>query len=52
MDSLHAAAHESLNDFLFGVVELGFFQIGQVVIEKNPPGFSLHHEADTGREDL
>ena len=52
MDSLHAAAHESLTDFLFGVVELGVFQIGQVVIEKNPPGFSLRHEADTGREDL
>ena len=52
MNSLHAAAQGSIAEFLSAAIVSGFFQIGQVVIEKNPPGFSLHHEADTGREDL
>ena len=52
MDSLHAAAHKSITEFLSGAIGLGFLQIGQVVIEKNPPGFSLCHETDEGREDL
>ena len=52
MNYLHAASQGSIAEFLSAAIELGFFQIGQVVIEKNPPGFSLHHEADTDREDL
>jgi sirohydrochlorin cobaltochelatase len=52
MNYLHAAAQGSIAEFLSAAIVSGFFQIGQVVIEKNPPGFSLHHEADTGREDL
>ena len=52
MNSLHAAAHEPLNEFLSGAVELGFFQIGQVVIKINPEGFCLRHEDDACREDL
>jgi sirohydrochlorin cobaltochelatase len=52
MNSLHAAAQGSIAEFLSAAIVSGFSQIGQVVIEKNPPGFSLHHEADTGREDL
>ena len=52
MDSLHAAAHEPLNEFLTGAVGLGFFQIGQVVIKKNPEGFCLRHQDDAGRKDL
>jgi sirohydrochlorin cobaltochelatase len=52
MNSLHAAAQGSIAEFLSAAIVSGFFQIGQVVIEKNPPGFSLRHEADTGREDL
>jgi sirohydrochlorin cobaltochelatase len=52
MNYLHAASQGSIAEFLSAAIVSGFFQIGQVVIEKNPPGFSLHHEADTGREDL
>ena len=52
MNYLHAAAQGSIAEFLSAAIVSGFFQIGQVVIEKNPPGFTLHHEADTGREDL
>jgi sirohydrochlorin cobaltochelatase len=52
MDSLHAAAHETLPDFLFGAVSLGFIQIGQVVIEKKTEGFSLRHESDTDHKGL
>ena len=52
MDSLHAAAHKSLNEFLSGAVGLGFLQIGQVVIKINPEGFCLCHQDDAGREDL
>ena len=52
MNSLLAAAQGSIAEFLSAAIVSGFSQIGQVVIEKNPPGFSLHHEADTGREDL
>jgi len=52
MNSLLAVAQGSIAEFLSAAIVSGFFQIGQVVIEKNPPGFSLHHEADTGREDL
>jgi sirohydrochlorin cobaltochelatase len=52
MNSLHAASQGSIAEFLSAAIVSGFSQIGQVVIEKNPPGFSLHHEADTGREDL
>ena len=52
MNSLLAAAQGSIAEFLSAAIVSGFSQIGQVVIEKNPPGFSLHHEADTAREDL
>ena len=52
MDSLHAAAHKSLTEFLSGAIGLGFFQIGQVVIKINPEGFCLRHQDDAGREDL
>jgi sirohydrochlorin cobaltochelatase len=52
MDSLHAAAHQSITEFLSGAVGLGFLQIGQVVIKINPKGFCLRHETDAGREDL
>jgi sirohydrochlorin cobaltochelatase len=52
MNYLHAASQGSIAEFLSAAIVSGFFQIGQVVIEKNPLGFSLHHEADTGREDL
>jgi sirohydrochlorin cobaltochelatase len=52
MNSLHAAAQGSIAEFLSAAIVSGFPQIGQVMIEKNPPGFSLHHEADTGRKDL
>ena len=52
MDSLHAAAHQSITEFLSGAVGLGFLQIGQVVIKINPEGFCLRHQDDAGREDL
>ena len=52
MDSLHAAAHESLTEFLSAAIDSGCCRIGQIVIEKLPEGFSLRHEADVGREDL
>jgi sirohydrochlorin cobaltochelatase len=52
MNYLHAASQGSIAEFLSAAIVSGFSQIGQVVIEKNPPGFSLHHEADTAREDL
>ncbi len=52
MNYLHAASQGSIAEFLSAAIVSGFFQIGQVVIEKNPPGFSLRHEVDTGREDL
>jgi len=52
MDSLHAAAHKSITEFLSGAVGLGFLQIGQVVIKINPEGFCLRHQDDAGREDL
>jgi sirohydrochlorin cobaltochelatase len=52
MNSLHAASQGSIAEFLSAAIVSGFSLIGQVVIEKNPLGFSLRHEADTGREDL
>jgi sirohydrochlorin cobaltochelatase len=52
MDSLHAAAHGSIAEFLSAAFLSGNFQIGQVVIEKLPSGFSLRHEADADREGL
>jgi len=52
MDSLHAAAHESLTEFLSAAISSGCCQIGEAVIKKLPSGFSIRHEADAGREDL
>ena len=52
MDSLRAAAHKSITEFLSGALGLGFLQIGQVVIKINPEGFCLRHQDDAGREDL
>jgi len=52
MNSLHAASQGSIAEFLSAAIVSGFSQIGQVVIEKNPLGFSLRNKADMGREDL
>lgn len=52
MNSLHAAAKGSIVEFLSALMELSHLQIGEVLIRKTASGFSLRHEADTGREDL
>ena len=52
MNPLHDAAKFPVGDFLNAVIREGFCLIGQIQITPTPKGFTLHHEADTGREDL